>query len=127
MAVIAGPIEEVNIDGRRFTVSSDNDTERDLGGKTVELLPNADSTVRKKMMAKPWMLGGISVECNDIKSDHEFLVEKAAEPGLYPITVTFSSGVTYAGIGSIVGDVKYKSATGTADIELGGEDKLEQQ
>lgn len=127
MTVLAGPVEEVNIDGRRFTVAADNDTERDLGGKTVELMPNADGTVRKKLMAKPWKLGGISVECSDIRSDHEFLVEKAAEAGLYPITVTFASGITYSGVGSITGDVLYKSATGTADIELGGEASLEQQ
>lgn len=127
MTVIAGPVEEITIDGRRFTVTADNDTERDLGGCTVELLPNADRTVRKKKTPKPWKLSGLSVEVSDARSDQEFLNEKAEAPELYPITVTFSSGITYSGNGTVSGDVSFKSGSSTADIELSGEDKLEQQ
>jgi hypothetical protein len=127
MTVIAGPVEEITLDGRRFTVAADSDAERDLGGKTIELMSNGDGSVRKKMTPKPWKLGGLSVEVSDARSDQEFLTEKALEDELFPITITFSSGITYSGTGTIVGDISYKSGSATADIELGGEGQLEQQ
>jgi hypothetical protein len=127
MSVIAGPVEEITIDGRRFTVSADSDAERDLGGMTVELLPNADKTIRKKKTPKPWKLSGLSVVVSDARGDHEFLSELSDNDDMVPITVTFPSGITYMGNGTLVGDFTYKSASATADIELGGEGLLEQQ
>lgn len=127
MTVIAGPVQDITIDGRRFTVTADNDTERDLGGMTIERMMNADSSSRKKKTPRPWKLSGLAVEVSDARSDQEFLDEVAEKDDDVPITATFANGVTYTGTGSIDGDVVYKSGGATAEISLSGGRKLEQQ
>lgn len=127
MGALAGAIEEVTIDGRRFSVTADNDTERDLGGMSADILMNSDGTTRNQQKREAWKLSGIAVEISDIRADQEFLQEQLEKDDSYPITVTFVSGITYAGNGRIIGRAIYKSASATADIELSGGGSLEQQ
>ena len=50
---IGGSIESVSIGGRPFTVASDADATRDLGGYTSETRANGDGTTRDILTRKP--------------------------------------------------------------------------
>jgi hypothetical protein len=125
MTVLAGPIEEVTIDGRRFTVSADNDSSRDLGGKKAELLPNADATTRVKMQRTPWSVDGVTIPIDDSQGDQEFLSEVIGR--IVPISFRFTNQVTYSGAGTITSEVKMKTGSATAEVSFGGSGTLEQQ
>lgn len=122
-----GSIESISINNRIFAVAADADAERDLGGFTIERMPNGNGSVRRKKVRKPWSLSGLTVSVDDNNQDQEFLQDLADSEEEVPITITYVSGITYGGTGGIEGDIKFTNQNTTAEISLAGGFKLEQQ
>jgi hypothetical protein len=127
MAETGGSVEEVTLRGRRFTVAADADTNRKLGGFENELQANGDGTARQVKTRVPWMIDGLQLSLDDARADHEFLQEIADGQSFIPITVTFASGTTYQGRGTITGELQGASQNATGAVSLSGPGKLEQQ
>ncbi len=127
MAAVGGPIESVNIGGRYFSVAGDADAGRELGGFTNEIQPNGDKTARLIKSVKPWQVDGLTLACDDLLEDQEFLQNKADENGFFPINISFASGAVYGGTGQIIDELKFGNAGATVPITLGGPQKLTAQ
>lgn len=127
MASVAGSIRQLAVDGRIFSVAADNDQSRDLGGYTNEVAPNGDGTARVIQTATQWMIDGITVACDPIKSDQEFLQEFQDGGTMKDCQVTYADGSVYSGLGIITGGVKYSNNTAFATFNLHGQGKLEKQ
>jgi hypothetical protein len=132
MSAIGGSIRNISIAGRSFTIASDADGERDLGGMSNEVQSNGDGTVRVIKTRKPWMFGGLSVSIDDARDDHTFLQgvadgKDAGEDGLYDCTFTLVNGVTFQGRGIVADDLKFSTQNATCDITLSGSDALTKQ
>lgn len=124
---VGGPIEEVNVDGRRFVVAADADAERDLGGFTNEVSPNGDGSARLLKSRKAWKIGGLTLEINANRGDQEYLQEKADSKVFFPISVTYCGGEVYGGVGQLTGDIKASGMKATCPVEFSGQKKLEKR
>jgi hypothetical protein len=124
---VGGPIEEVNIDGRRFVVAADADAERDLGGFTNEVSPNGDGSARLLKTRKAWKLSGLSLEINSNRGDLEYLQGKADSKEFFPISVKHCDGAVYGGSGQITGDIKASGMKAVCPVEFSGPKKLEKR
>ena len=122
-----GSIQEINIAGRSFAATADADAARKLGGNTSTLEANGDGSVRKIMIRGPWMLEGVVLECDNDRGDQEILQDVADNPNLVAISATTADQTTYEGVGTVVGDLVYNSATATVATGLGGQGKLAKQ
>jgi len=127
-----GSIEAVSIRGRNFSVAADADATRKLGGFTSTVEPNGDGTARKIMTRVAWAIGGLTLDVNDVRGDHEFLQEiqngeNADVDGWYPIAVTFASGAVYSGRGTVVDDAEFASMASTVGVQLSGPGELIKQ
>lgn len=122
-----GPVEEVNIRGRGFSVAADADGNRHLGGFTNEIEANGDGTARDIKTRVPWSLSGLTLVIDDDRGDQEFLQDSADLPGFWPIAFTFASGLVYQGSGQIVGDATDSTASTVAAIDFKGPGRLTKQ
>lgn len=127
-----GSLQEISIRGRNFAVAADADATRKLGGFEATLEANGNSTVRKILTRVPWAIGGLTVDVDQGRGDHEFLQDIAdgveADPdGYYAISVTHADGTTWQGRGTITEAVEYNSMNTTAAVALGGPGKLTRQ
>lgn len=120
---VGGSVEEVTIAGRSFAATADADTTRKLGGFEKEMQSNGNATTRSVMTRVPWNFGGLVLDVNDARDDHEFLQSIADRPDNVDISITYASGVTFQGTGSIIGEIVYNSQNSTATIEVGGPGK----
>src|SRR5579885_1057186 len=127
MAAIGGSIQEVSIKGRIFPVAADADSNRKMGGYENDVQSNGDGTARILKTKVPWKIDGLSLEIDDTRSDLEFLQDIADGTDYVAMTVTYADGTTYAGKGTITGEVQRSSANATAPITLMGPDQLIQQ
>lgn len=127
MPATGGSIETVNVHGRDFSVSADSDSNRKLGGFEAEVEANGDGTGRKVKTRVPWTLSGISVQIDDTNGDAEYLQAIADDNTFGPITITYASGATYQGTGTVAGEFVTASMNTTAAIELKGTGKLTKQ
>lgn len=122
-----GPIESINVWGRNFSIASDADAGRDLGGFTSEIEMNGDGTGRDVMSRKPWKIDGLTASINDLNGDQEFLQNIADKPGRGPISITYVDGSVYQGSGRVTGELKFQNGNSTASLELSGAGKLTKQ
>lgn len=127
MTAVGGSIESLGIDGRIFPVASDAEANRKLGGFENEVQANGDGTARIIKTRVPWSLDGVVVEVDDARGDQEFLQEIANARDFVPISITFASGLTYSGRGTITGEIQASSQNATAGISLSGPASMEQQ
>lgn len=127
MAAVGGSIESIEINGRNFAVASDAEATRKLGGFEKEMAANGDGTARVMKTRVPWSLDGVTVEIDDDKGDQEFLQEIANGNGMVPVSITFASGITYSGSGTITGELGAGSQNATAGISLSGPGELGKQ
>lgn len=121
----AGSMQDVTIAGRTFNVTADADVGRKLGGFENERQMNGNGTSRNIGTRAPWMLGGVTVECDDDNGDQEFLQDIADAGVDVPITGTYLNGDTYQGTGCVQGEISYSNSNGTASFELSGSGKLQ--
>lgn len=127
MAAIGGSIESVILAGRQFPVAADTEVQRKLGGFNNEVLANGDGTARVVKTREPWMLDGLTVEVDDTRNDHEFLQSLADGSDLFPVVITYASGVSYQGQGQITGEIQYSNQSAQASVTLAGSGGLSQQ
>ena len=126
-SAIGGSIESMSIKNRLFSVASDADVSRSLGGFNNEVQMNGDGTGRMVKSVVSWMLDGVQVECNNLNSDLEFLQQIADENEFVPFVITYVDGTSYQGTGMLEGELNASSQTATATISIRGVGKLEQQ
>lgn len=127
MPSVGGSIESISIRGRLFPVAGDAEVNRKLGGFENELQPNGDGSARLVKTRVPWMLDGLTVEVDEDRADHEFLQEIADDSDYVAVTITFASGSTFQGRGTISGELQVSSQNATASFSLSGPGALTQQ
>lgn len=127
MGAVGGSIESVTIRGRIFPVAADAEATTKLGGFENEVQSNGDGSARLIKTRVAWKIDGAQVEVNDTRADAEFLQEIADGKEMVPITITFASGTSYQGRGTITGEIGWSSQNATATIVLEGEGTLTQQ
>lgn len=127
MSATGGSIESVTLKGREFPATADADVTRKLGGYENELQPNGNGTARNIKTRVLPAFTGITVECDDSRGDHEFLQDIADGEELVPVAVTYASGATYQGKGTIVGELGSSNQNATASFDIMGEGKFVRQ
>lgn len=126
-ATVGGSIESVSIDGRLFPVAADADVNRKLGGFENDVQSNGNGTARLVKTRVPWKLDGIALEVNDDRADQSFLQDVANAKDYRVITITFASGHTFQGRGTISGELQRSSQNATSPITLMGPGELTPQ
>lgn len=124
---VGGSIESVSIRGRLFPVASDADVSRKLGGFENEVQANGDGSARNIKTRMPWMLGGLQIEVDENRADQQFLQEIADGNEFVAVAITYASGATYQGEGTITDALEFSSQTSTASVSLNGRGNLTQQ
>ena len=127
MPAVGGSIQEISIRGRIFPVAADADNNRKLGGFENEVSSNGDGSARIIKTRVPWMLGGLTVEVDETRNDQAFLQEIADGNTFEVVTITFASGATYQGSGTISDTLEFSSQSSTAEVTLSGPQKLTKQ
>jgi hypothetical protein len=127
MGAIGGSIESVQIDGRNFAVAADAESNRKLGGFENEKQANGDGTTRTVKTRVPWKLDGISLSIDDARGDLEFLQQRQNGNVDFACIITYASGISYQGTGTITGEVQASSQNATAPITLEGSGVLTRQ
>lgn len=127
MTAVGGSIESVVLNGRRFSVTSDADSTRDLGGFSNANENNGDGSSRLIKTRVAWEIDGLSLSIDDSLGDQAFLQNLADLNTYFTCLITYASGISYEGQGQIMDGVKASSNTTTAAIKLGGEGVLTQQ
>lgn len=122
-----GSIESVSIAGRNFAVAADADSQRKLGGFNNETAMNGDGTGRKIKTREAWQLDGLQLAVDDLRGDHEFLQDLADSDEFEVVSITYASGATYQGQGTISGDLQVSSQSTTGSVTLSGPGKLTKQ
>lgn len=124
MAGIGGSIQSVSINGRLFPVAADADTTRKLGGFENEVQANGDGTARTIKTRAPWALGGLQVEIDEDRADQQYLQDIADGSDNVPIAITYVSGKTYQGTGTLTDEISFSNTSATATVNMMGTGKL---
>lgn len=127
MTAVGGSIESITLAGRNFSVPTDTETTRKIGGFENEVQANGDGTARLIKSRVPFMVDGLNVAVDDFKQDHEFLRDLSERKDFFPITVSFASGAIWQGDGQIVGELAFNSQNTAASFGLAGTGLLTQQ
>lgn len=127
MAMTGGPIKELGLAGRSFSVAEDAESNRKIGGDENELQMNGDATGRLIKTLVPWSADGLTVAVDDDNEDHEFLQNLVNRNTFFSITVGYANGSVWQGTGQIIGEVAYSSKKTTATVSLAGTGKFTQQ
>ena len=127
MSAVGGSIESITLDGREFAATGDADATRKLGGFENELKMNGNGTARVIKTRTGWSLDGVVIETDDSRGDQEFVQELADRNDLFPVAITYASGVTYQGSGQLVGENGASSQSASQAVSLMGPGKLTPQ
>jgi hypothetical protein len=127
MAAIGGSIETVSFAGREFPVTADADVARRLGGKQNTVEMNGDGTARVIQTPTSWSLTGLVVQVDDTRNDQEYLQDIADSGEFVAIGVTYASGVTYQGQGTIVDELAMNNQSTAASVSVNGTGRLTPQ
>ena len=127
MAVVGGPIESVNLNGREFPVAEDAESQRKLGGWEIEVkaFGNGDARIIKTRV--PLSVDGLAVGIDDSREDSEYLQDLTDLNYFFPVAITYASGVTYQATAQISGEFSTSSKESTSTIALSGPGKLTKQ
>lgn len=128
MTAVGGSIEEVNLAGRGFPVAADAESQRKLGGDENEFQANGDGRTGRIVKTKTgWMLDGLALEIDDSRNDQEYLQDLADGNDFVSIYITYASGITYQGRGTITGELQTSSQAQTGPVTLMGPGRLTPQ
>ena len=127
MGATGGSIESVTLDGRTFSVATDADSNRKLGGFENDVQANGDGTARLLKTRVPWTAADLTLSIDDLNGDHEFLQALADGNSMFPITAAYASGTIFQGEGQITGELQVSSANTTASVSLMGSGKMTAQ
>jgi hypothetical protein len=120
MTAIGGPIIDLSLGGRYYSVSEDAESNRKLGGFENEVPMNGDGTARLVKTRVAWGADGLTLACDDFEDDQQFLQSLADRKGFFEITVGYASGSIFQGNGQIVGELAFSSKQSTATVALQG-------
>jgi hypothetical protein len=118
--MLAGPFESHTLAGRRFAPDADDDVQMQLGGKSNEVMPNGDGTVRVQQSRVPASLEGANLIFDPENGDVEYLQELREKGNLFDYSGTTNDGTIYAGSMQITGDLKFSFKEGKVSITLKG-------
>ena len=124
MTAIGGPVKEISWFGRIFSAAQDSNGNRHLGGYQNTKEMNGNFTSRTKMEPKPWYITGLTIEMDDDRGDSEFLQNRCDEGVDGPFTVTYTSNITYSGVGMLVGEHDFQNESSTGSVDFSGGGKL---
>ena len=127
MAAVGGSVIAVNMGGREFPATADADITRKLGGKENEVQSNGDNSARIIKTAVPSGITGVVVECDDSRSDHEYLQSIADANDFSVFSYTLASGITFQGRATIVGELSQSSQGATCSFDVMGSRVFTQQ
>ncbi len=127
MPAIGGSIESLTLDGRNFPVAADAEVQRKMGGFENEIMANGDGTGRLIKTRVPLLLDGVNLNIDDGRADHEFINELSKRNDFFPISITYSSGVTYQGTAQLSGELQASSQNATMPVTLMGPGELTKQ
>lgn len=127
MGAVGGSIESVSVDGRTFPVAADAEANVKLGGYEKEQQPNGDGSARPVKTRVAWEISGVTVQVDHDRGDQEFLQGIENQDDNVNCVITYANGVSYQGIGSITGELAFNTQNATAELTLGGPNKLTQQ
>ena len=127
MAAVGGSIESITLNGREFPVAADAEAQRKLGGFENEVMANGDGGARLIKTRVPLSIDGLTVETDDSRGDQEFLQEIADATDFVALAITYASGITYQGTGTITGEMQSSSQNATTAINLMGPGVLTKQ
>ena len=122
-----GSIESVTLRGRTFSVASDADSQRKLGGFENDVQSNGDGTSRVIKTRVPWGESDLTLSINDLNGDHEFLQDLADRNDQFAITASYASGAIFQGEGQITGELQVSSQSTTASVSLMGSGVMTRQ
>lgn len=120
MTAVGGPIADLTLKGRYFSVAEDAESNRKLGGYENEVQMNGDKTGRLIKTLVPWGADGLTVSVDDDNGDQEYLQNLANLNDFFEITVGYVSGAIWQGNGQIVGEIANSSKNATATVALQG-------
>lgn len=120
MTAIGGSIDSVSLDGREFAAAADVEVQRKVGGFENEVIANGNGTSRLIKTRVPFSFDGLAIEIDDARNDQGFVQALADGNDFFPITVTYTSGVTYQGSGQIVGEIQFSNQSSACTISLMG-------
>jgi hypothetical protein len=127
MTAVGGSVIAVNVGGREFPATADADITRKLGGFENEVQSNGDSSARIVKTRVPSGITGVVVECDDTRSDQEYLQSIADANDFTVFGYTLASGVTYQGRAIIVGELASSSQNATCSFDVMGSGIFTQQ
>lgn len=120
MPAIGGPIIELTLSGRYYSVAEDAESNRKLGGFENEVPMNGDGTGRLVKTRVAWGADGLTVACDDFNDDQQFLQSLSDRNDFFAITVGYASGSIFQGNGQITGEIAFSSKNATATVALMG-------
>lgn len=118
--MIAGPFSSVTLAGRTFTVDGDDDAQFLPGGKSNEVKPNGDGTVRVVQSVIVGTMEGSNLVFDTARGDVGYLQELRDGGKLFDFSGTDNEGNIWAGSVQITGDLKFKFKDGVVPVTLGG-------
>ena len=127
MTAVGGSIQDISIRGRLFPVTADADSNLKRGGFEADVQANGDGSARKILTRVPWMMDGLVVEIDHDRADLEYLQDRANEPDFVDISITYASGVTWQGTGTVTGELQFSSQNSSATLSLMGPNIATQQ
>ena len=118
--MLAGPFESHTLGGRRFACDAEDAIQIQLNGKSNDVVPNGDSTVRVKQSRVPASIEGANLVFDPEAGDVEFL-QNLRDLGVpFDYSGTTNDGTIYAGSMQITDDLKFDFKEGTVGITLKG-------
>jgi len=116
----SGPIESVNLDGRRFSLDGEVDAAIAFGGSINEVKPNGDGTSRIIKSKKPARVNSLPLVIDDARGDEEFIQALIDSNEFFTASITKVDGAVYSGDMQIVEDPETSTKEGTKEISLMG-------
>lgn len=127
MGTTGGSVISISLNGRQFAIPADTDVNIKRGGFESETQINGDGTTRKIKTRVPWGILGLSVSIDDSQQDHQFLQGLADGNEVVDVVMELASGAIETGKGDINGELQRATQATTAQFDLMGQGKLNQQ
>ena len=127
MPGVGGPIDNVSINGRGFSIAQDSESNTQLGGDNNDVEMNGDFTGRLIKSVVPWMIDGLAFSIDNQTDDQQFIQNFVDGQSFGTLTVAYASGAIYQGEGQITGEIASSSKSATAPLTLKGPGKFTKQ
>lgn len=121
----SGPLESVNVDGRRFTLDGEVDGAKALSGFMNEVKPNGDGSFRTVKSRKTGRYNSLPLVIDNDRGDEEFLQERMDSFNFFTVSFSEVDGKVWSGSMQIVEDPETSSKEGTKEVSFAGSLRLQ--